>query len=156
MQRPRLINVAAAQEAHEAFLCRAVEHQSVWAVWGRTGPLIVESNFTPDDETDGNRVARDVYLFFSDEAYARRALRESWPDIPSCSTRNISLFDFLYRWLPGLHRDRHLAGTNWTGDLIGLELEPSELQAQLHGRLPQDLRVQFREMQESTDSPQCG
>ena len=155
MQRPRLINVAAAQEAHEAFLCRAVEHQSVWTVWGRTGPLIVESNFTPDDETDGNRVARDVYLFFSDEAYARRALRESWPDIPSCSTRNISLFDFLYRWLPGLHRDRHLAGANWTGDLIGLEVEPSELQARLHGCLPQNLKVKFHEML-ATDSAQRG
>lgn len=127
-----------------------------WTVWGDTGPLIVESNFTPDDETDGNRVARYVYLFFSDEAYARRALRESWPDVPNCSTRSISLFDFLYRWLPGLHRDGHLAGTNWTGDLIGLELEPSEVHAQLHGRLPQDLRVQFREILESHYSRQGG
>lgn len=155
MQRPRLINEAAAQEGHERFLRRAVEHQSVWTVWGGNGPLIVESNFTSDDE-NGNCVARDVYLFFSDEAYARRALRDSWPDVPSCATRNISLFDFLYRWLPGLHRDRHLAGTNWTGDLIGLEFEPSELQAQLHDRLPQDLRVQFREMLQSTDSTQGG
>jgi hypothetical protein len=152
MQRPRLINVADAQENHERFLRRAVEHRSVWTAWGRTGPLIVESNFTPDVVTDGNRVARDVYLFFSDEAYAKRALRESWPDVPRCSARSISLFDFLYRWLPGLHRDGHLAGTNWTGDLIGLELEPSELKAQLHSRLPQDLRVQFREILNSTDS----
>jgi hypothetical protein len=75
-------------------------------------------------------------------------LRESWHDVPNSSTRAISLFDFLPRWLPGLHRDGHLAGTNWTGDLIGLELEPSELQTQLHGQLPQDLRVQFREMLE--------
>jgi hypothetical protein len=151
-----MINVAAAQEGHERFLRRAVEHQSVWTVWGGTGPLIVASNFTPDDELDGNHVARDVYLFFSDEAYARRALRESWSDVPNCSARSIPLFDFLYRWLPGLHRDRHLAGTNWTGDLIGLELEPSKLQAQLRDRLPQDLRVRFREMLESTDRAQGG
>jgi hypothetical protein len=70
----------------------------------------------------------------------------SAPDVTNCSTLCIPLFDFLYRWLPGLHRDRHLAGSNWTGDLIGLEVEPSELQDQLHGRLPQNLRDQFREM----------
>src|SRR5262249_11788218 len=44
------VNGPAAQEALEAFHCRAVEHQSVWTVWGRTGPLIVESNFTPSDD----------------------------------------------------------------------------------------------------------
>jgi hypothetical protein len=146
MQRPRLINMAAAQEGHEMFLHRTVRQQSVWTVWGGTGPLIVASNYPPDDEADGNHVDRDVYLFFSDEAYARRALNESWPDLPSGSTRSIPLFDFLYRWLPGLHRDRHLAGTNWTGDLIGLEVEPSALQAQLHDCLPENLRVQFGEM----------
>jgi hypothetical protein len=156
VQRPRLINVADAQESHERFLSRAVEHQSVWTVWGDTGPLIVESNFSPDDETDQSRAARYVYLFFSDAAYARRALRESWPDVPDCSTLCISLFDLLYRWLPGLHRDGHLAGTNWTGDLIGLELEPGEVHAQLHRRLPPDLRAQFREMLESTEGPQGG
>jgi hypothetical protein len=155
MQRPRLINAAAAQEGHERVLCRAVEHQSVWTVWGGTGPLIVTSNFTPDGETDGSRIARDVYLFFSDEAYARHALLESWPDVPSCSTRSIPLFDFIYRWLPGLHRDGHLAGTNWTGDLIGLEVEPTELQAQLNGCLPQNLKNQFREML-AADGAQSG
>jgi len=146
MQRPRLLHEADVQESHQRFLSRAVEHQSVWTVWGNSGPLIVESNSEPDKEADDNEVApRGVYLFFSDEAYARRALRESWHDVPICSTRNISLFDFLFRWLPGLHRDRHLAGTNWTGDLIGLEVEPEDLKAQLLDRLPSDLVIQFRD-----------
>jgi hypothetical protein len=39
----------------------------------------------------------------------------------------MSLFDFMYRWLPGMSRDGVLAGPNWTGDLSGLELDPFEL-----------------------------
>jgi len=148
MQRPRLLLMADVQESHERFLRRAVEHRSVWTLWGHCGPLIVESNFDPDDpdKEAGNDplvAPRDVYLFFSDDAYARRVLRESWPDAPTYSTRSISLFDFLCWWLPGLHRDRHLAGTNWTGDLIGLEVEPEDLKAQLLDRCPRDFLVKF-------------
>jgi len=136
MQRSRLLDLVTVQENHERFLARAVEHRAVWTVWGNHGPLIATSD-------DGDR---DVYLLFSDEPYAERALRETWPDHATASTREISLFDLLTRWLPGMARDGHLCGTNWTGDLIGLELEPSELQHQLSERLPEDLAVQFRDM----------
>jgi len=61
MRRSRMLNMATVQENHDRFLRRAVEFQSVWTVWGNSGPLVVEA--------DGNEVApRDVYLFFSDEA----------------------------------------------------------------------------------------
>ena len=144
MQRSQLSDSATVQENHERFLRRAVEHQSIWTVWGTSGPLIAKST----DDT-GRDPPRDVYLFFSDEGYARRVLREAWPDFPAYSTRSISLFDFLYRWLPGLHRDGHLAGTNWTGGLVGLELEPGDLRAQLLDGLPQDLGAQLRQMLKS-------
>ena len=49
MQRPRLLLMADVQESHEMFLRRAVEHRSVRTVWRDSGPLIVESNFDPDD-----------------------------------------------------------------------------------------------------------
>jgi hypothetical protein len=138
VERVRLLDTATAQENHERFLRRAVEHETVWTVWGGAGPLISESNGEPPP--------RDVYLFFSDEAYAQRALRESWPDCGSCSTRNIALFEFLHRWLPGLHRDGHLCGTNWTGDLIGLEIDPNDLRAELDEQLPDELKASYREM----------
>jgi hypothetical protein len=48
------------------------------------------------------------------------------------------LFDFMYRWLPGMSGDGVLAGPNWIGDLIGLELDP----------------FQFREAIESAMSPE--
>jgi hypothetical protein len=131
-----MLNMVTAQENHDRFLRRTVEHEAAWTVWGNTGPAIAES----DDDS------RDVYLVFSDQAYAKRALRETWPDCPKYSTREISLFDLLFRWLPGMSRDGHLCGTNWTGDLIGLEVEPDDLQVQLYARIPEALKARFREI----------
>jgi hypothetical protein len=121
-----------------------VEHEAVWTIWADAGPLISDSNDEPPP--------RDVYLFFSDEAYAQRVLRVSWPDSPSFSSREISLFDFLHRWLPGLDDDGHLCGTNWTGDLIGFEIEPRHLQVQLRERLPPAVEARYREMLASATS----
>ncbi|MCW8877448.1 MAG: DUF2750 domain-containing protein [Kangiellaceae bacterium] len=36
---------------------------------------------------------------------------------------SMSLFDF-FRWLAGMSDDGIAAGTNWTGDLVGLECDP--------------------------------
>jgi hypothetical protein len=43
-------------------------------------------------------------------------------------------------------RDGHLAGTNWTGDLIGVEIEPADLQTALLDKLPAELRARYRAM----------
>jgi hypothetical protein len=137
MRRPRLIDEATVQENHERFVRRAVEHDAVWTVYGERGPLVATTGATGAEP-------RDIYLFFSDEPYAKRALRESWPDVPRATSRRISLFELLYAWLPGIHADGHLAGTNWTGDLIGAEIEPLELQAQLVGRLPDVVRARHQ------------
>lgn len=97
-----------------------------------------------DDQTTATDLPRDVYLFFSDRAYARAVLRETWPDSPHFEARSIALFDFLYRWLPGMARDGHLVGTNWTGDLIGLEHEPKNVQAAIVEKLPADVSDRYR------------
>lgn len=145
--RPRLLDTATALENHERFLRRSIEHRSVWTLWGDSGPIVADAD--PLDGATGDP-ARDVYMFFSDQPYAQRALRESWPNCPTYTTREIPIFDLLYRWLPGLDRDGHRCGTNWTGDLIGLELQPAELLAQLRERLPealaQDLDARYREL----------
>jgi hypothetical protein len=140
----RLLDGVTVRENHERFVRRAVEHEKVWTIWREDGPLVSES--TADDENDGaENEPREVYLFFSDEAYAQRALRETWPDEPTAEPHEISLLDLLYRWLPGMHRDNHLAGTNWTGDLIGLEVEPADLQAELIGLLPAEVKERYRQ-----------
>ena len=140
--RPRFLDGATVQENHDRFVRRAAEREAVWTVWNESGPLI--SQAAPDDEDPAGE-PRDVYLFFSDEAYARRALRESWADDPAASRKGDALFDLLFRWLPGLHGDGHLVGTNWTGDLIGLEVEPADLQAQLRAQLPAETRALYQQ-----------
>jgi hypothetical protein len=50
---------------------------------------------------------------------------------PEYQPVEIGLFDFLFRWLPGMERDRVLAGTNWNGDLAGREIEPDGLKDEL-------------------------
>jgi hypothetical protein len=53
------------------------------------------------------------------------------------------LFNFLYRWLPGMSGDGVLAGTNWTGELIGLEHDPYELREEVEAALPPETREKF-------------
>ena len=137
----RFLDAATTRENHERFVRRTVEHERVWTLEGDSGVLIAESTQSEnDDATDGTE-PRSVFLFFSDEPYAKRALRESWSDRPDGKTMAISLFYLLYRWLPGMHRDGHLAGTNWTGDLIGVEIEPADLQSELRALLSEETRA---------------
>jgi hypothetical protein len=140
MERPpRFLDRITVEENHQRFIRRAVEHERVWSVRTETGPIVVDS----DADEEGEEEPRVVYLFFSDEPYAKRVLRESWPDFPDYRTEEISLFDFLFRWLPGMHDDNHLVGTNWTGDLIGLEVEPADVQQQLKAQMSDELKAHY-------------
>src|SRR5262245_50384918 len=112
---------ADSQKALERFVRRVAEAQLVWALHGPTGVIPCESQ-------DGDS---DVLPFWSDAAYARRAQA----DFPETEVISIPLFDFLFRWLPGMKDDGVLAGPNWSAQLAGLELDPDELQQQLFDAL---------------------
>lgn len=47
----------------------------------------------------------------------------------------MTLFDFLFRWLPGMSGDGVLAGPNWNQDLIGLEIDPFALRESIDSAL---------------------
>ena len=127
-----LQNHAAVQENHDRFLRRAVQGETVWGIRNAAGFQGCESN---EDEE------RTVLLFWSDAAYARRAVSTAFPD---CVPEEISLFDFLFRWLPGMEKDNFLAGTNYDANLFGIELEPLELREQLVDALPDPVRADYR------------
>jgi hypothetical protein len=110
-----LRNTADAQADADRFVRRVVKSEIVWYLSSDVGVAYCESN---DDESGDEPAA--VLLFFSDEAYARRAQTRQFSDHEVTS---MSLFDFLYRWLPGMTGDGVLAGPNWSGDLIGLEVQ---------------------------------
>jgi len=102
-----------------------VESEIVWGLSSDHGFADCESN-----ESD-----RTVLVFWSDRGYASRVRQQSYPDYePS----EISLFDFLFRWLPGMEKDKLLVGTNWTGDLVGLEFEPRTLEEEIITAMPRE------------------
>jgi len=104
---------------HDRFVARAAETEVVWALQSSDGFASCPSLA---DE------AREVLMFWSDRAPAARVQQTSFPEYDPIE---LKLFDFLFRWLPGMERDRALAGTNWNADLAGLELDPATLRDQL-------------------------
>jgi hypothetical protein len=115
---------------HQRFVSRVVQSGSVWAIKGKAGVAPFHSD--SDDE-------RQVLPFWSDPAYARRAAVH----LEQGDLLEISLFDFLYRWLPGMAKDHLCAGTNWASDLSGHELEPLDLQDEILNALPETLRLEL-------------
>jgi hypothetical protein len=111
----------------QRFAKRVAENEVVWYLTSEEGPAVCESN---DEDDDGEPLT--VMLFFSDEAYARRCQRMHFED---CEVQNIALFDFLFRWLPGMSGDGVLGGPNWNQDLIGLELDPFDLRERVEAEL---------------------
>jgi len=113
-------NEADSRADSDRFIRRVVEADLVWYLTSDRGSAISVSNELVDEH--GEPVT--VILFFSDRAYAERVQASCFPTHEAAS---IDLFDFLYRWLPGMSGDHVLAGPNWTGDLVGLEFDPIEL-----------------------------
>ena len=111
---------AACQERHNRFVRRVIAAGEVWGLKGPSGFCYAPSNHTED--------RRDVIPFWSDRAYAKQCAKDAWASFEPTS---IPLDTFLARWLPGMHADRVLAGTNWSVHLIGSEIEPLKLKEEI-------------------------
>ncbi len=125
------------REDHRRFVQRTTRSEAVWGIRLSNGLAFAYSNEDPGDGAD----PVPVLLFWSDRAYAARAQDQSFPD---GIVESIALFDFLYRWLPGMAGDGILVGTNWTGDLIGTEVDPGELQERLLEALDETRKSHYR------------
>jgi hypothetical protein len=119
--------IAASRERYQKFLQRVVAEQEVWLLRPPTGGVaITGSNDDP---------SRDVMLFWSARAYAQRCAVDEWA---AHAPDSIPLDAFLERWLTGLHADNMLAGCDWTGQLVGLELAPETVKTDLLAALTGD------------------
>ncbi len=87
----------------------------VWGLKSGNGWAVCPSNEYED---------ASVYPFWSDEADARIHCADEWS---ACAPTAIELDRFIEDWLPGMHGDDALVGTNWSPELIGIEIEPMEL-----------------------------
>jgi hypothetical protein len=124
----RLLDRATCDENNDRFVRRIIESETVWYLSHPNGAA--ESVSQKEDELP-------VLLFWSDQAYAVRAKQESFPEHEE---ESMDLFDFLFRWLPGMSGDGVLAGTNWTQDLIGVEKDPFELREEIEGQMSEELK----------------
>ena len=122
---------ADSQADHRRFIERTVASEAVWLLRGERGVAYCNSNDAPE---------RHVLMFWSDRAYASRA---GTAHFPGYEVSTVDLFDFLFRWLPGMSGDGVLVGTNWTGTLTGLEVEPTALQDEILGVLSPEKRAAY-------------
>jgi len=126
-----LLDSATVESNFQRFIDRTVEDELVFYLANKDGVATSVSN--EDDETV-------ILLFWSDRAYASRAKKcfeENFDEM------EIELFDFLYRWLPGMSGDEVLAGPNWNGDLVGREVDPFELREMIEEKLPSELAAKY-------------
>jgi hypothetical protein len=131
MAKLMIRDTATCQENYRRFIQRAAAAGEVWMLSDEDGTATCESD--EFEETD-------VILFFSDLPYARRVQTQSFSDH---APERLDLFDLLYRWLPGMTEDGVLAGPNWTGDLVGLEIEPYDLRVELEKHLSAEQQASF-------------
>ena len=121
------------RDNHRRFVERVVDSETVWMLNMGEGAAYCESN---------NDEQRPVLMFWSDRAYAQRVRNSGFED---CEIESLSLFEFLFRWLPGIAGDGAIIGTNWTGDLCGLEIEPLALQDELIAAMPRERLQEFQD-----------
>jgi len=111
-----------AAEQHSRFIKGVIESGLVWALTTATGDWVF-SDSNEEDEED-----RGVFLVWSDRAYAQRCAVKEWA---SYTPKSILLAEFLEAWCAGLYSNQELVGTNWDGELHGIEVEPLSLVLQV-------------------------
>ena len=127
------MQLQADSEAQSERFCRRVAEQEVVYFLSRRGsPITCESNeyFMGEDDPCS------VMLFFSHTAYAKRAIQKHFP---RCKIGEIKLFDFMYRWLPGMTGDGVIAGPDWNSELAGKEWVPFDLRLKIEEKMCPEL-----------------
>jgi hypothetical protein len=128
-----LLDSATVESNYKRFINRAIESETVYYLSNDDG--VANSVSNDDEETV-------ILMFWSDRAYAARAKNvfdEAFVE------SEMSLFEFLYRWLPGMSGDGVLAGPNWNGDLVGKEIDPFDLRTEIEESMPSELLDKYEE-----------
>ena len=132
MNSPEYRDTAMCQEDHDRFIKGVIESETVWTLSKEKRYAYAESN-QPENPSD-------IILFWSDKAYAAPAKQNHYPEFEETT---ITLFNFLFRWLPGMYEEGVLAGTNWTGDLVGLEYNAYDLRLEIEAALSSEQKERF-------------
>ena len=117
-------NTNAARQRHQQFVERVVLTRVVWGLKGKDGWA---SAVSTGDTTRG----REVLPFWSDRGSANQCAKDAWANYEATQ---IPLDMFIQRWLPRMAIEQCLAGTNWSVNLAGHEIEPDARRDQLAGQ----------------------
>jgi len=131
---------APAQDGRRHFIAHAIEQETVWFLENDDGAAYVES------ASDEDAV---VLLFWSQRADAKRARKTRFKEY---EVVELSLLEFLFKWLPGMADDEVLIGVNWTGAPDELELDPEQLQDDLLEAMSEEMCATYYDaLQEALD-----
>ncbi len=122
---------ATAEECRERFIARAIELETVWFLENDEGAAYVES---------GEDTEAVVLLFWSERADAKRARKTGFKE---CEVVELSLLEFLFKWLSGMAEDEVLVGVNWTGAPKELELDAEQLQDDLLEAMGEEMSAAY-------------
>lgn len=112
----------------EQYLKRAELFIEQVAAEGELFGLFDENEGWANCHAHDNKDATAVYLFWSDEAQAKKLQTEEWSNYKVIS---IALNVFFDSWLDGMQKQQVFAGLNWDEELCGLEVEAMVLKNSL-------------------------
>ena len=134
------LDLSSSASADIKFISRVLDAEVVYLLSGDEGVAGSVSN----DEDEST-----ILLFWGDAAGAERVQQNGFENF---QIEEISLFDFLYRWLPGMSDDEVLVGVNWDQDLVGTESEPLDLAEAIGDTMPASLRSAYEaKLEEQVD-----
>lgn len=128
-------NLAESKANHRDFVKKIIAAENVWILNSEDGAAYCVSEDEGDDE-------RSVIQFWAQAADAEQAAVEDWAEY---ETESVTLFDFLFRWLPGMHDDEALVGTNLSNEKLGLEIEPADLEEELRDAMGEKMIAKYEE-----------
>ena len=135
MKGPGNRDSATCQENHDRFIRRIVESETIWA--------LSKENSYAYAEIYKEENPLDIILFWSDKEYANSVKQSHYPEFNETA---ITLYNFVFRWLPGMSSESVLAGTDWTGDLVGLEHEAYQLRLEIEAALSSEQIDRFNKL----------
>ena len=127
------LNSADVEANKNRFISRIIESQTVFYLTFEGGV----ANSVSNEEAE-----QTILMFWSDKAYARRVQENGFEEY---EVSEISLFEYLYQWLPGMSGDDVLAGVNWNQELVGRECDPFELRTEIESKISESILAKYEE-----------
>ena len=128
------------QKEYEAFLREILHNQEVWLLQNEEGIACQNSADYPE---------RMSVLIWSNGILAES---EREGEFENLQAETLSLYQFIFYWLPNMQEENVICSLNWASSEGGLEVEPKDLLKHLKLILPEDLQEEYRKRLDSETS----